>query len=134
MAASDTATSVLPVPPKPEPTVITPDLSDGSRIAATSSRRRSAVSSRLARSRLPGATTNPCLSVRLDTAPLTPSCAGAGIPGDSGAGADQPALSLPGKSVHHVPVSPEYWDIASSKAPGPPIMITFGLDVQVSGI
>jgi hypothetical protein len=34
MAASVTATSVLPVPPKPEPTVITPDLSDGSRMAA----------------------------------------------------------------------------------------------------
>src|SRR5215475_7756855 len=112
MAASVTATSVLPVPPKPEPTVITPDLSDGSRMAATSWRRRSAVASRLARSRLPGATTNPCLNARRETAPLTPSCAGAGIPEDGGEGPDQAALSLPGKSVHHVPVSPEYWDIA----------------------
>jgi hypothetical protein len=40
MAASVTATSVLPVPPKPEPTVTTPDLSDGSRIAAITWRRR----------------------------------------------------------------------------------------------
>src|SRR5215470_14201027 len=123
MAASDTATSVLPVPPKPEPTVITPDLSEGSRIAATSWRRRSAVASRLARSRLPGATTRPCLSARLETAPLVPSCAGPGTPRDSGEGAGQLALSLPEKSGHHVPVSPECWDIASSKAQVPAVML-----------
>src|SRR5919108_1365154 len=114
MAARVTATSVLPVPPKPEPTVITPDLSDGSRIAAIIWRRRSAIASRLARSRLPGVTIRPCLSARLDTAPLTPSCAGAGLPGDGGE-ADQVALSLPGNSVRHAPGSPGCWDIASSK-------------------
>src|SRR6266487_6551459 len=117
MAASVTATSVLPVPPKPEPTVITPDLSGGSRIAAMVRRHRSAIASRLARSRLPGVTISPCLSARLETAPLTPACAGARIPRDGGGErADQVALSLPGNPVHHAPTSSEYWDIASSKA------------------
>src|SRR5207247_70470 len=76
MAASVTATSVFPVPPKPEPTVITPDLSEGSRMPATVWRRHSAVFSSLARSRLPGGTTRPCRSARRDMAPLTASLAG----------------------------------------------------------
>src|SRR5262245_14626439 len=118
MAASVTATSVLPVPPKPEPTVITPDLSDGSRIAATVWRCHCAASSRLARSRLPGVTTSPCLSARRETAPLIPSCAEARAPAEGGAGVTQAALSLPGKSVHHPPSSSGYWDIASPQGPG----------------
>src|SRR5579859_6805077 len=108
MAASVTATSVLPVPPKPEPTVITPDLSGGSRMAATVWRRHCATFSRLVRSRLPGGTTTPCRSARRDMAPLTPSRAGTSAPG---ADASQVALSLPGNSVHHAPSSSEYWDI-----------------------
>src|SRR5215831_13564542 len=107
MAASVTATSVLPVPPKPEPTVITPDLSGGSRMPATVWRRHSAVFSRLARSRLPGGTTTPRRSARRDMAPLTPSVAGVSAPDDS-----QEARSLPGNSVHHAPSSSEYSDIA----------------------
>src|SRR5579875_2903381 len=116
MAASVTATSVLPVPPKPEPTVITPDLSDGSRMAAIIRRRRCSASSRRARSRLPAVMTSPCRSARLETAPLMPSCAGASMssPG-AGAGADQAALSLPGNPVHQEPVCSGNWDIASSK-------------------
>src|SRR5271166_720081 len=77
MAASVTATSVLPVPPKPELTVITPDFSDRSRIAAILWRRHSAVASRLAPSRLPRVNTSPRLEARLGTAPLAPSGAGA---------------------------------------------------------
>src|SRR6516162_629792 len=113
MAASVTATSVLPVPPKPEPSVITPDLSDGSRIAVIVWRRHSATASRLARSRLPGGMMTLCLSARLDTAPRTPSCAGAIGPKEVGEGESQEALSLPGNSDHQAPISSGYWDIAS---------------------
>src|SRR5579859_862843 len=109
MAASVTATSVLPVPPKPEPTVITPDLSGGSRMPATVWRRHCATFSRLARSRLPGGKTTPRRSARRDTAPLIPSVDGASGPGPA---ASQVALSLPGNSVHHAPSSSGYWDIA----------------------
>jgi hypothetical protein len=109
MAASVTATSVFPVPPNPEPTVMTPDLSEGSRMPATVWRRHCAVFSRLARSRLPGGTTTPCRNALRDMAPLTPSVAGASVPG---AGASQEARSLPGNSVHHAPSSSEYSDIA----------------------
>ena len=115
MAASVTATSVLPVPPKPEPTVITPDFSGGSRIAAILWRLHSAISSRLARSRRPGVSTSLRLGARLDTVPLTPSRAGAGSPREDGDGVAQAALSLPGNSVHHVPGSSGYWVIASSQ-------------------
>src|SRR5215472_12661714 len=111
MAASVTATSVLPVPPKPEPRVITPDLSDGSRIAVIVCRRHSATASRLMRSRLPGGTISRCLSTLRDTAPRTPSCAGAGGL-FAGEGACQAARSLPGKPDHHAPISSGYWDIA----------------------
>src|ERR1051325_449542 len=103
MAASVTATSVLPVPPKPEPTVITPDLSDGSRMAAIVWRRHSASDSRLAASRLAWGSTPPRLKSRLETAPLTPSCAGARPPEEDGVGVAQGALSLPGNSVHQAP-------------------------------
>src|SRR5580693_318716 len=119
MAASVTATSVLPVPPKPEPTVITPDFSDGSRMAAILWRRHSATASaaasRLARSRLPEVSTSLCLSACLDTAPLTPSRADAGSSREGGEGMAQAALSLPGNSVHHPPGSSGYWVIASSQ-------------------
>src|SRR5208282_5745800 len=111
MAASVTATSVLPVPPKPEPTVITPDFSDSSRIAAILWRRHSALSSRLARSRLPEVGASRCLTVRLDAARLTPPLADAGSPREGGDGVAQAALSLPGNSVHHVPGSSGYWVI-----------------------
>src|SRR5215831_8741772 len=116
MAASVTATSVLPVPPKPEPTVITPDLSDGSRMAAIVWCRHCAVASRRARSRLPGGTTSPCLSARRERAPLTPSCAGAGTSNEGGAAGTQAALPSPWNSVHHAPVSSVYRDIASPYA------------------
>src|SRR5690348_14703353 len=115
MAASVTATSVFPAPPNPEPTVMTPDLSEGSRMPATVWRRHSAVFSRLARSFLPGGTTTPCRSARRDMAPLTPSLAGAGPPGPA---ASQVARSLPGNSVHHAPSSSEYSDIAFLQPPG----------------
>src|SRR6266480_8036381 len=103
MAASVTATSVLPVPPKPEPTVITPDLSDSSRMAAIVWRRHSAMASRLARSRLLGGTTSPCLSTRRERAPLTPSCAGAGAPEEGGAAGTWEAAPFPWHSVHQAP-------------------------------
>src|SRR6516225_8127840 len=119
MAASVTATSVLPVPPKPEPRVITPDLSEGSRMAAIVWRRHSVTASRLARSRLPAGRITLFLSIRLDTAPLTPSCAGARGPWVDGEGVSQLALSLPGNSDHHVPISSGYWDIASLQLPRP---------------
>src|SRR5208282_635669 len=115
MAASVTATSVLPVPPKPEPTVITPDFSDGSRMPAVLWRRHSAAASRLARSRLPEVSTSLCLSACLDIAPLPPSRADAGSPREGGDGIAQAALSLPGNSVHHPPGSPGYWVIAPSQ-------------------
>src|SRR5215470_17747981 len=117
MAASVTATSVLPVPPKPEPSVITPDLSDGSRIAAIVCARHSAIPSRLARSRLPGGTITPCLSARLDTAPRSPVVAGPRAPTEGGKGASQGARSLPGNPVHHSPVSSGYWGIAIPPTP-----------------
>src|SRR5271165_7495969 len=117
MAASVTATSVLPVPPKPEPTVITPDFSDGSRMAAIRCRLHRAISSRLARSRLPDVTTSLRLGPRPDTVPLTPSRAGAGSPREDGDGVTQAALPLPGNSVHHAPGSSGYWVIASSPSP-----------------
>src|SRR6185312_9494936 len=106
---SVTATSVFPVPPKPEPTVMTPDLSGGSRMPATVWRRHCAVFSRLARSRLPGGTTTPCRSARRDMAPLTPSLAGASAPD---ADASQVARSLPGNSVHHAPSVLKYSNTA----------------------
>src|SRR5215467_6904134 len=112
MAASVTATSVLPVPPKPEPSVITPDFSDGSRIAAIVWRRHSADSSCLARSRLPGATTSPCLTARREKAPRIPFSAGAMALEDRGEGVAQVAASLPGKPFHHSPSSSGYRDIA----------------------
>src|SRR5271165_193794 len=115
MAASVTATSVLPVPPKPEPTVITPDFSDGSRMAAILWRLHSALSSDLARSRLPGASTSLRLSARLGAVSLTPLRAGAGSPREDGDGVAQAALSPPGNSVHHAPGSSGYWVIASSQ-------------------
>src|SRR5438046_7602377 len=113
MAASVTATSVLPVPPKPEPTVITPDLSDGSRMAAIVWRCHSVMASRLARSRLLGGTTSPCLSTRRERAPLTPSCAGAGAPEEGGAAGTWEAAPFPWHSVHQAPASSGYRDIAS---------------------
>src|SRR5215475_5785787 len=113
MAASVTATSVLPVPPKPEPTVITPDLSDGSRMAAIFSCRHSAMAPRRARSFLPGGITSPCLSARLERAPLSPSCAGAGASKEGGAAGTQVALPSSWNSVHQAPVSSGYRDIAS---------------------
>src|SRR6516225_2192300 len=115
MAASVTATSVLPVPPKPEPTVITPDFSDGSPMAAILCRRHCAAASCLARSRLPGVSTSPCLTARLDPAPLTPSGAGARPPAAGEDDAAQAALSLPGNPVHHAPSSSGFWDIAPSQ-------------------
>src|SRR6266566_6189233 len=114
MAASVTATSVLPVPPKPEPTVITPDFSDSSRIAAILWRRHSAAASRLARSRLPGVSISPCLDARLDPTPPTPSGAGTRPPAEGGDDVAQAALSLPGNPVHQAPSSPGYSDIAPS--------------------
>src|SRR6516165_2051438 len=104
MAASVTATSVLPVPPKPEPSVITPDFSDGARIASIVWRRHSAASSRLALSRLPGAATNPCLTARREKAPRIPFSAGATALGDRGEGVAQAAASLPGNPFHHSPI------------------------------
>src|SRR5271157_106885 len=112
MAASVTATSVLPVPPKPELTVITPDFSDRSRIAAILWRRHSAVASRLAPSRLPRVNTSPRLKARLGTAPLAPSGAGA-PPAEGGDDVAQAALSLPGNSIH--PSSSGNSDIAPSQ-------------------
>src|SRR5215472_1246611 len=126
MAASVTATSVLPVPPKPEPSVITPDLSDGSRIAVIVWRRHSATASRLARSRLPGGITSRCLSARRDTAPRTPSWAGTIALGAAGAGVSHLARSLPGKSDHHAPKSSGYWDIEPSNV-APPVRATIHL-------
>src|SRR5271166_3410232 len=122
MAASVTATSVLPVPPKPEPTVITPDFSDGSRIAAILWRRHCATSSRLAlsrlaRSRLPGVSASRSLSPRLDAAGPTPSLAGAGSPREGGDGVAHAARPLPGNSVHQVPGSSGYWVIYSLPCP-----------------
>src|SRR5262249_37065759 len=113
MAASVTATSVLPVPPKPEPTVITPDLSDGSRMAAIVWRRHCAMASRLARSRLLGGTTSPCLSARRERAPLTPSCAGTGAAKEGTAAGIQVALPFLWNSACQAPVSSGYRDIAS---------------------
>src|SRR5262245_50675989 len=112
MAASVTATSVLPVPPKPEPSVITPDFSDGARIASIVWRRHSAASSRLALSRLPGAATSPCLTARREKAPRIPFSAGATALGDRGEGVAQAAASLPGNPFHHSPSSSGYRDIA----------------------
>src|SRR5215469_8348196 len=112
MAASVTATSVLPVPPKPEPTVITPDFSDGARIAAILWRRHSAAASRLARSRPPGVRISPCLDARLDPAHPAPSDAGARPPAEDGDDVAQEGLSLPGNPVHHAPSWSGYSDIA----------------------
>src|SRR5271165_2594358 len=100
MAASVTATSVLPAPPKPEPTVITPDFTDRSRIPDILWRRHSAVASRLARSRLPRLNTTPRIKAPLGTPPLAPSGAGAPPPAEGGDDAAQAALSLPGNSIH----------------------------------
>src|SRR5215470_20395661 len=68
---------------------------------------------RRVRSRLLGGITSPCPRDRLERAPLTPSCAGAGAPAEDGAAATQVAPPFPANSVHQAPVLSGYRDIAT---------------------